>query len=70
MSSIPAPRRIVASNFSVSGSLGKLENSEPAVQVITEEVPIVSELDGNWYERAVFTHTTAYQLPTMALISA
>ncbi|KAL1853916.1 hypothetical protein Daus18300_011658 [Diaporthe australafricana] len=56
MSSIPAPRRIVTSNLSVSGSLGQLENSEPAVQVITEEVPIVSELDGNWYKRAVFTH--------------
>lgn len=56
MSSIPAPRRIVTSNLAVPEGLSKVENSEPAVEVVTEDLPIVSELDGRWSGRPVFTH--------------
>ncbi|KAJ0124455.1 hypothetical protein J7T55_005793 [Diaporthe amygdali] len=56
MSSLPAPRRIVTSNLPVPESLSKLDKSEPAVQVVTEEVPLVSEVGGQWFKRSVFTH--------------
>lgn len=56
MSSLPAPRRIVTSNLAVPEGLSKVENSEPAVEVVTEDVPLVSELDGQWFRRPVFTH--------------
>ncbi|KAI3395980.1 hypothetical protein diail_619 [Diaporthe ilicicola] len=56
MSSLAAPRRIVTTNLSVPEKVSNLDNPEPAVQVITEEVPIVSELGGKWFKRTVFTH--------------
>lgn len=56
MSFLPAPRRIVTSNLTVPEGLSKVENSEPAVGVVTEDLPLVSELDGRWSGRPVFTH--------------
>ncbi|KAK7724617.1 hypothetical protein SLS63_008597 [Diaporthe eres] len=56
MTSLPAPRRIVTSNLMVPEGLSKVENSEPAVEVVTEDLPLVSELDGRWFGRPVFTH--------------
>ncbi|KAG6354655.1 hypothetical protein INS49_004673 [Diaporthe citri] len=56
MSSLPAPRRIVTSNLAVPEGLSKVEDSEPAVEVVTEDLPLVSELDGRWSGRPVFTH--------------
>lgn len=61
MSSIPAPRRIVTSNLAVPEGLNKVDNSEPAVEVVDEEVPLVSEFGGLWFGRPVFTHE---KLPT------
>lgn len=56
MSNLPPPRRIVTSNLIIPGGLSKLENPEPAVQVVTEEIPLVSEAGGQWFGRPVFTH--------------
>lgn len=56
MSSLPAPRRIVTSNLAVPESLSKIPDSEPAVEIVTEDLPLVSELDGRWFRRPVFTH--------------
>lgn len=56
MNSLPAPRRIVTSNLTVPEGLSKVDNSEPAVEVVTEDLPLVSELGGRWFGRPVFTH--------------
>ncbi|KAG8163854.1 hypothetical protein KVR01_005772 [Diaporthe batatas] len=56
MSPLPAPRRIVTSNLAVPEGLNKVDNSEPAVEVVSEELPLVSELGGLWFGRPVFTH--------------
>lgn len=56
MSSLPAARRIVTSNLAIPEGLSKIDNSEPAVEVVTEEIPQVSELGGQWFGRPVFNH--------------
>lgn len=56
MSSIPAPRRIVTYNLAIPEGLSNVDNSEPAVEVVTEEIALVSELEGRWGGRPVFTH--------------
>lgn len=56
MSSLPAPRRIVTSNLAIPEALSNVDNSEPAVEIVTEEIALVSELEGKWYGRPVFTH--------------
>lgn len=69
MSPLPAPRRIVTSDFAVPESLRKVDDSKPAVEVVTEEIPLVSELDGQWFDRPVFTQSrvpTSKPAPTSA----
>lgn len=56
MSSIPAPRRIVTSNLAVPEGLSRIDDSEPAVEVVAEELPLMSELGGQWFGRPVFNH--------------
>ncbi|KAH8649371.1 hypothetical protein BX600DRAFT_554870 [Xylariales sp. PMI_506] len=58
MDPLPAPYRIVTSNLTLPQNLDNVGNAEPAVQVLREEVPRVSELSGQAARRTVFTHET------------
>lgn len=56
MSPLPAARRIVTSNLTITEGLSRVESSEPAVEVVIEEIPLVSELGGQWFGGPVLTH--------------
>lgn len=70
MSSLPGARRIVTSNLTIPEGLSRIESSEPAVEVFTEEIPLVSEFDGQWFSRPVFTHDRVPTSNTGSDISA
>jgi len=61
MSSLPPPRRIVASNSALPLEFTDVASAEPAVHVVSETVVRQVELDGHAARGTVFTHKS---LPT------
>ncbi|KAE9379355.1 hypothetical protein N431DRAFT_434354 [Stipitochalara longipes BDJ] len=56
MAALPDPRRIVLSNLPLPAAFADKRRVEPAVQVASELVPAISELDGQAARHTVFTH--------------
>jgi len=56
MAALPPPRRIVTSNLPIPKFLATVEGAEPAVQVISETLTKIPELDGQAARSTVFTH--------------
>jgi hypothetical protein len=56
MAALPPPRRIVTSNLPLPAALGSIEGAEPAVQVISETITPISEINGQAARSTVFTH--------------
>jgi len=55
-STLPFPRRIVVSNASLPEQYKDIQNAEPAVKVITEEITPLPLLDGHAAQCPIFTH--------------
>jgi hypothetical protein len=56
MASLIPPRRIVISNLPLPPKLASIEGTEPAVQVVSETITPVPELNGKAARSTVFTH--------------
>jgi hypothetical protein len=56
MAALPPARRIVTSNLPLPSILGTIKGAEPAVQVISETLTAIPELDGKAARSTVFTH--------------
>lgn len=56
MTTLPPPRRIVASNQPLPPHLAGVTNAEPAVQIVSDNLLRHAELDGHASRGTVFTH--------------
>jgi hypothetical protein len=56
MASLPHPRRIVISNLPLPSKLASTDGAEPGVQVVSENLTPIPELDGQAKRSTVFTH--------------
>ena len=56
MAALPHPRRIVISNLPLPLKLASIDGAEPGVQIASETIEPVPELDGQAARSTAFTH--------------